>query len=121
MSGSGEEAVAGRTSGLIGLNEEVTWRAKHFGVMHEHSSRITAYDRPRYFRDVMVKGRFKRFEHDHLFEEVNGLTAMRDVIVFQSPLGPLGRLVDALILSSYLEKLIGQRNQVIKAAAESPK
>ena len=69
MSASGEEAVAGRTSGLIGLDEEVTWRAKHFGVMHEHSARITAYDRPRHFRDVMAKGRFKRFEHDHLFEE----------------------------------------------------
>jgi hypothetical protein len=29
--GTGERAVAGVTSGLIGLGEEVTWRARHFG------------------------------------------------------------------------------------------
>ena len=28
---TGEKAVAGKTSGLIDLNESVTWRAKHFG------------------------------------------------------------------------------------------
>lgn len=27
-----EEAIAGKTSGLIGLGESVTWRAKHFGI-----------------------------------------------------------------------------------------
>ena len=68
MESSGEKAVAGRTSGLIGLGEEVTWRARHFGIVHEHCSRITAFDRPRHFRDRMVQGRFKSFEHDHFFE-----------------------------------------------------
>ncbi len=29
---TGEQAIAGRTSGLIGLGETVTWRAKHLGV-----------------------------------------------------------------------------------------
>jgi hypothetical protein len=29
---TGERAVAGVTSGLLGPGEEVTWRAKHFGV-----------------------------------------------------------------------------------------
>ena len=27
-----QQAIAGKTSGLIGINENVTWRAKHFGV-----------------------------------------------------------------------------------------
>jgi hypothetical protein len=39
---------------------------------------------------------------------------------FESPLGRLGRIVDDLILSSYLEKLIRHRNQVIRLAAERP-
>lgn len=119
MAGSDERAVAGRTSGLIGLGEEVTWRARHFGVTHEHCSRITAFERPEHFRDVMVRGRFKRFEHDHHFADKGGVTIMRDVIVFESPLGPLGRLLDVLVLWRYLQKLIEQRNRVIKDAAES--
>jgi ligand-binding SRPBCC domain-containing protein len=118
MAASGERAVAGRTSGLIGLGEEVTWEARHFGVLHRHSSRITAYARPEHFRDVMIRGRFKRFVHDHFFEEAEIGTTMRDVVAFASPLGPIGRIVDAFVLSSYLERLIVHRNQVIKAAAE---
>ena len=74
MTRSGEQAVAGKTSGLIGLGEEVTWRARHFGVVHHHKSRITAFERPSYFRDSMVAGRFKSFEHDHIFETVGGIT-----------------------------------------------
>ena len=30
--GTNEEAIAGRTTGLIELGETVTWQAKHFGL-----------------------------------------------------------------------------------------
>jgi hypothetical protein len=43
---------------------------------------------------------------------------MRDVLEFRSPLGPLGRIADALFLSRYLRALLLQRQQVVKAAAE---
>jgi ligand-binding SRPBCC domain-containing protein len=120
MTHSGESAVAGRTSGLIGMGEEVTWRAKHFGVMHEHCSRISAFDPPGHFRDSMVRGRFRSFEHDHFFVESEpGVTVMKDVIDFASPMGPLGAIVDALFMRAYLRGLIEVRNAVIKEAAES--
>jgi len=63
-----EKAVAGVTSGLIGLDDEVTWEATHFGVRQRLTSRITAFDRPHSFRDSMVRGAFAGFDHDHLFE-----------------------------------------------------
>ncbi len=120
MTPSGETAVAGRTSGLIGMGEEVTWRARHFGVMHEHCSRITAFEPPGHFRDSMVRGRFRLFEHDHFFVESEpGVTVMRDVIHFASPLGLVGAIVDVLFMSAYLHDLIGARNAVVKQAAES--
>lgn len=68
-SATGERAVGGVTTGLLGLGQEVTWRARHFGVRQELTSRITAYDRPRHFRDSMVRGAFRRFDHDHFFEQ----------------------------------------------------
>jgi ligand-binding SRPBCC domain-containing protein len=118
MSDSNERAVAGRTSGLIGLGEEVTWQARHFGVQHRHRSRITEYDRPRHFRDIQVAGRFRSFVHDHFFEEKAGVTHMRDVLSFESPLGILGKIADRLVLDRYLRELIAERNRVIKAEAE---
>jgi hypothetical protein len=42
-----ERAVAGRTTGLIGLGEEVTWEATHFGIRQRLTSKITQFDRPR--------------------------------------------------------------------------
>lgn len=119
MVDSNERAIAGKTSGLIGLGEEVTWEARHFGVLHTHRSRITEYDRPRHFRDIQIEGRFARFEHDHFFTELPDGTEMRDVLEFDSPLGALGKLVDWLILGRYLQRLIRERNELIRAAAEA--
>jgi ligand-binding SRPBCC domain-containing protein len=116
---TGERAVAGRTSGLIELGEEVTWRARHFGFTHEHTSRITAFDRPRHFRDEMVNGRFKSFRHDHYFEATDVGTRMVDVLAFSSPVGLLGRLVDLLVLARYLARLIRERNAIVKREAEN--
>jgi ligand-binding SRPBCC domain-containing protein len=117
---TGERAVAGRTSGLIGMNEEVTWRARHFGIWQQFTSRITAFDRPRHFRDTMVRGAFSFFEHDHFFIELPGnRTTMRDVLVFESPLGPLGRMADNLVIAGYLSRFLAARNRVIQQAAES--
>jgi hypothetical protein len=120
MGHSGERAVAGRTSGLIGLNEDVTFEGRHFFVVHQHQSRITAFDRPCHFRDVMVRGRFRSFEHDHEFEAISpAVTLMRDVLAFESPLGMLGRIVDRLVMSGYLRRLLESRAEAIRLAAQT--
>jgi ligand-binding SRPBCC domain-containing protein len=119
MAGSGERAVAGVTSGRIGLDEEVTWEARHLGIRQRFTSRITAFDRPRYFQDTMVHGAFRSFVHDHYFEEKDrGRTRMRDVLVFRSPLGPLGAIMDRLVLGRYLTRLLAERQRAVRAAAE---
>ncbi len=119
MAHTRERAVGGLTSGLIGLDEEVTWEGRHFGVRQRFTSRITAFDRPRHFRDVMVKGAFAAFIHDHRFESEADGTRMIDEVSFAAPGGPFGRIVERLVLRGYLRRLLAARNAVIKAAAES--
>jgi len=119
MSKYKEKAVAGVTSGLINLDETVTWEATHFGVRQKLTSRITAFDRPRHFRDSMVSGAFKRFDHDHFFEETDGQTLIKDVFDYDSPLGIMGNIADWLFVESHLREMLAERNQIIKAAAES--
>lgn len=118
-SSTGERAVAGVTSGLIGLNQEVTWRARHFGVWQHLSVRITEFERPTHFADTMLRGAFRRMEHHHYFEPLPDGTVMRDVFTYESPLGILGRLADFLFLERYMQAFLLERNRVIKAAAES--
>lgn len=114
-----EVAVGGRTSGLIELGEEVTWRARHFGVTQHLTSKITGFESPGYFRDEMQRGAFKSFVHDHLFEPRADGTLMRDVVAFTAPLGILGRIVEALVLRRYLTRLLTHRGVAIKEAAEA--
>ncbi|MGC4013022.1 MAG: SRPBCC family protein [Luteolibacter sp.] len=117
---TGEKAIAGITSGLIGPDEEVTWSARHFGIRFRMTVRITAYDRPHHFRDEMARGPFHRMEHDHVFEPQDGATLMHDTFRFASPLGPFGgRIVDRVVLRPHLLALLEERNAWIKRVAES--
>jgi ligand-binding SRPBCC domain-containing protein len=115
---TGEQAIAGITSGLIGSGQEVMWEGRHFGLAFQHTSRITEYDRPRYFRDEMVKGQFRSFCHDHFFEQHEARTLMRDVVRFEAPFGFLGRLAEKLMLENHLKELLLRRNEHIRRTAE---
>jgi ligand-binding SRPBCC domain-containing protein len=116
---TGERAIAGVTSGMLKLGDEVTWRARHFGVTQDLTSRIVAFDRPHHFRDEMVRGAFRRIVHDHFFEPVPGATRMVDVFDFTAPLGPLGWLADRLVLKAYLRRFLENRAHALKQLAES--
>ncbi|MFN8285229.1 MAG: SRPBCC family protein [Chitinophagales bacterium] len=116
---TGEKAIAGRTQGLILLNETVTWRAKHLGVWQTLTSRITAYNYPTFFTDEMVQGAFKSIVHHHRFAKAGDKTIMEDEFYFESPLGLAGRLFNRLFLTSYLKRLLQHRNAIIKQYAES--
>src|SRR5436305_8542547 len=119
LEGTGERAVAGRTTGVIGPGESVTWEARHLLVRQRLTVEVTAFDRPSYFRDVMTRGAFRSFAHDHRFEAQDGRTVMTDEVEFRSPLGPLGWLVDRLFMAGYLRRLLDGRCQAIKRGAES--
>ena len=114
-----EEAVGGKTSGLIELGETVTWRAKHFNVYQKLTVEITEYDRPNMFRDVMLKGAFKSMKHLHKFEKEGNNTKMYDVFEFESPFGIIGRLANLLFLKNYMTNFLIERNQELKTYAES--
>ena len=116
-----EKAVAGCTTGLISLGESVTWEATHFGVKQRLATKIVQFDRPRHFRDSMVSGAFKRFDHDHHFETIAGQTLMKDTFDYTSPFGIIGRIADFMFLERYMSRLLRTRNGHIKSVAESGK
>ena len=116
-----EKAIAGVTTGLIGLNEYVTWEAVHFGIKQQLSSKITAFNKPYYFVDEQMEGAFKAIYHQHKFSEADGKVLMLDIFEFSAPYGVFGRIFNALILTNYLKKLLLHRNEIIKNYAETDK
>jgi ligand-binding SRPBCC domain-containing protein len=114
-----QQAIAGVTAGLIGPGQEVTWSGRHFGFLIRHTSRITAYEFPRYFQDSMLRGVFHSYCHDHYFEPSDSGTLMKDVVRFAVPGGILGRVAERLVLDRHMRGLLQQRNLYIRRAAES--
>jgi ligand-binding SRPBCC domain-containing protein len=113
-------AMAGVTSGLIDLGQRVTWRAKHFGVWQTLTSEITAFERPDYFQDTMIRGPFRLMKHDHYFQALAAdRTEMRDVFCFAAPLPVLGRVAEVVLLRRYMRDLLRERNAAVKQIAES--
>lgn len=118
-SSSNEKAIAGKTSGLIELNETVTWKGKHFGFYLTHSSKITEMELPNYFVDIMEKGHFKSFRHEHYFKEENGFTTMKDVLIYETPFWIFGRFFDSIFLENHMRNFLLERNAILKNIAEN--
>ena len=110
---AGEQAVGGVVTGLIGEGQEVTWRARHFGVPWTMTSRITALEFPTTFTDEQVRGPFASFRHVHYFQSTGTGSIMTDSVEFTAPFGVPGRVVAHLLLRPYLRRLIRNRGRFL--------
>lgn len=116
--GRGMEAVGGVHTGPLHLGDTVTWRARHFWLYWRMTSRIIEEDRPRLFCDEMQRGPFASWHHCHEFHGMPGGTRMIDEVRFTAPFGPLGWVVERLVLGPYLRNLLEGRNRELKMLAE---
>src|SRR5258708_29530793 len=110
-SDTNERAVAGTINGLINKDETVTWEAKHLFKIRRFTSRIISMQTPNSFTDEMINGDFKSFQHEHHFKSVDNGTIMIDLLVFESPLGIIGKAVNKFYLKNYLQQLLEKRNR----------
>ena len=118
---SGEQAIAGTTSGLIGLNETVTWKARHLGRNRMLKIKISSMTPPDAFIDEMAEGDFRSMKHEHHFKKVENGTIMIDLFHFETPYGAVGKVFNRLYLTRYLRRLLEKRNRMIKDYAETSK
>lgn len=114
-----EKAIAGIRTGLISLNETVTWQAIHLFKKRTFTSVISRMTKPAYFRDEMTRGDFVSFKHDHYFKPLDDGTVMNDIIKFESPYNIIGIIFNKIYLTGYLKNLVIKRNECIKLYAES--
>ncbi|MFC5702041.1 cell division protein [Cohnella faecalis] len=114
-----ERAVAGTINGLINEGETVTFQATHFFIRQKLTSKITEMKSPYYFIDEMMNGAFKSLRHEHLFEERNGMTLMKDILVFEAPFGMIGKVAERFVLKKYMKRFLEHRNFRLKILAEN--
>jgi len=119
MAAHGETMIAGPEGGSFEDGDTVTWQARHFGIRFRLTSVVFDVDRPHRFCDRQIRGPFHSFHHEHVFLPHPAGTLMRDTITFRSPFGPIGLVVDRLVMREYLRRLIAARNDVLAAVLEA--
>jgi ligand-binding SRPBCC domain-containing protein len=120
MARYGESAATPDGRRRLGPGDEVTFRARHFGLNWRMTSRITAYERPAHFVDEQTRGPFREMRHEHRFEDLgDGRTRMIDRMTIRAPGGWPGAIVSRLLLAPYLKRLLIRRASHIRHLAEA--
>jgi NADH dehydrogenase len=88
------------------------------GIPMPWRTRIEGIQPPTRFRDVQLRGPYKRWEHSHTLTPTNGGTRIDDRIEYEVPFGPLGELVHRLVLRPALERVFRHRAAAIDSIFE---
>lgn len=106
-----------RTPGSLTMRADlvIDYHVRVLGWTTRWRSVIAEYDPPNSFRDVQVVGPYRRWDHRHRFRREEGGTAIEDLVVYEPPLGPLGGLLDVLVIRRQLAAIFEYRRQRIEA------
>jgi ligand-binding SRPBCC domain-containing protein len=118
MNKYGEQITGGNYSSLMEKGETVTWSARHLMKQRRLTTKITAFNRPYSFIDEQVTGDFRRMKHEHHFKPIENGTIMIDQFFYELPYGSFGNWMNRIYIGRFMERLLEERNKVIKQTAE---
>ena len=95
----------------------IDYRLRLRGIPLRWQSRIEVWEPPLRFVDVQVRGPYRRWHHEHIFEEFQGGTVCRDVVDYAVP---GGWLVDRLLVRRDLLKIFAFRQQTLARLFAAP-
>jgi ligand-binding SRPBCC domain-containing protein len=85
-----------------------------FGIPVHWQTGIIDVKKPFSFTDIQLKGPYRCWEHTHTFTEKDSGVLMEDVVKYQLPFGPLGRLTHWLLVRKKIEVLFAYRKAAIE-------
>ncbi len=91
----------------------IDYRIRVFAVPMRWRSLIEGWDPPHEFVDVQLAGPYKSWVHTHRFIEQGGGTVVEDLVEYELPFGPLGRLVQRSV-ARQLEQIFAFRRTAIE-------
>ena len=94
------------------------YRLRLRGIPIRWRSEITAWEPPARFVDQQTQGPYSLWIHEHLFEEFEGGSLVKDNIEYAVP---GGRLVQKLLVASDLERIFQYRHRVFEEMFDSIK
>jgi uncharacterized protein YbjT (DUF2867 family)/ligand-binding SRPBCC domain-containing protein len=84
-----------------------------FGIPLSWRSEIRDYAAPSGFRDVQVRGPYRRWEHTHAFSAAPGGTRVEDRIEYELPFGAVGALAHRWVVRAEVERIFSHRARAV--------
>jgi ligand-binding SRPBCC domain-containing protein len=91
---------------------EIDYRLRVHGIPMRWQSEITLWEPPARFIDEQRNGPYRRWVHQHLFEEAEGGTRCRDLVEYAVP---GGAFIHWLLVRRDVDKIFAFRRQAIQA------
>lgn len=109
------EKVEVEQEGEIREGAEVKLRVRLGPLSLPWVARIERCVPGRLFRDVQVRGPFARWEHEHRMKPAGPASCwLEDRVVYELPLGILGRWIGSRLVRSRLERMFAFRHGVTR-------
>ncbi len=95
----------------IEAGTQIRYRIGLHGIPVKWTTEIRRWEPPFLFTDVQLSGPYQLWHHTHRFAAQNGGTLMKDVVRYSLPLGPIGRIANALLVRRDLQKIFDYRRR----------
>lgn len=92
---------------------EIRYTIRWLGLPMRWKTLIREYEPPNFFSDEQASGPYRLWLYQHTFKAVNGGTMVGDLVRYQLPLGPLGRLAHFLGVKRQLLSIFKYRQRRI--------
>ncbi|MDA0330040.1 MAG: SRPBCC family protein [Gemmatimonadetes bacterium] len=97
----------------VRLGTEIDYKLRWHIFPMTWRSRISEYVPGACFADEMLQGPYSSWYHRHLFQEVSAGVEIVDIVKYELPFGPLGRLAHAALIRDQLEGIFDYRAVVV--------
>ena len=101
----------------MGPGTIINYRLRLFGLPQLWRTHIAEWNPPHCFVDVQVRGPYREWIHEHVFEEVDGHTIIIDNVRYAVP---GGRIVQRFFVKRDLEKIFDYRHARIAERFPAP-
>jgi ligand-binding SRPBCC domain-containing protein len=101
----------------MGVGTLIDYRIKLYGVPMRWRTLISAWEPPHRFVDEQLRGPYSVWWHEHLFEERDGGTLLRDRVRYRAP---FGFIAHPLFVRAELDKIFSFRHEVIRRSFAVP-
>lgn len=99
----------------IAEGARIDYRLRLYGVPFRWGTLITAWEPPRRFVDIQVRGPYKDWIHTHEFESIDTGTRINDYVRYRLRFAPIGEIAHPLVRSR-LKYIFEFREQAIRRA-----